>query len=333
MISFVVFAVVFFGAFVSTTGIHIEATPSSIVLGVTRHLDVKCVTTRERNSTMETLISLIISRSTNPPNTTFKELASLTMSTPVVQITDVSEINLTATGNIDNNGESYISLVWEYPDATKSGVYKCEARGIDHLGHNVYAQSTTLVSSTHPDVDTLSGQIKTLTSLIEQLTEDGKQQKKRLDSWSRRLEVARQNMFTISPIFNGRRYLLSRKHSSLTLDDAAAECNLFGGYVAEIDSDAEHKFIIEHLLATEHYLCVAIGAKFDVNENIWINTHSNTTVTYFNWLPGKPDRVPFADCLCLLPPAWFMHEMQCSFSGTDYSIGYICEVPEEDYAI
>ncbi|XP_059146617.1 uncharacterized protein LOC131934574 [Physella acuta] len=289
--------VVFLGAVVAVSGIHIDATPSNVVVGVTRYLDVKCSITRGDDSSMESLISLIISRSTNPQDTNFKELASLTMFTPEVQIKDISEVNITASGKIDNNGESYIKLLWEYPDATKSGVYQCEAHGIDHTGHPAYVNVTTLVSSTHPDVETLTGQIKTLTSLIEQLTKrqdnltlDETNLKGRVNSWNRRLEVARQNFFKISPVFNGRRYLLSKKQITFVVDDFVGECNLFGGYLAEIDSEAEYNFIIQHLLATDrNYYCALIGATDEGHENIWINKHSNTTVTFFKWPPGGPD--------------------------------------------
>ncbi|XP_059178940.1 uncharacterized protein LOC131958059 [Physella acuta] len=340
MLKAILFLLVFVSALVSASAIHIEATPSNVVVGVTRYLDVKCSITRGDESSMEGLISLIITRSTNPQGTSFKDLASLSMFTPEVQIKEVSEINITASGKIDNNGESYIKLLWEYPDAKKSGVYQCEAHGVDHTGHPVYVNLTTFVSSTHPDIETLSGQIQTLTSLIEHLTDkldnltrEETKLKSRVDSWSQRLEMARKNLYKISPVFNGRRYLLSRKYNSLVIDDSAADCNIFGGYLAEIDSEAEHNFIKEHLLNNVNDMYAMIGATDEGHENVWINRHSQTAVTYFRWYPGGPDSGNLQNCLCLNSTAWLMNDLQCSFTTNDFLYGYICEVPEDTYEI
>ncbi|XP_059146627.1 uncharacterized protein LOC131934584 [Physella acuta] len=311
--------------------IHIEANPNNVVIGMTRYLEVKCSITRGRGFSMDSLISIIISRSTNTELTNFKELASLTMFIQQVQIKDVSELNVLATGKIDNNGESYISLVWEYPDATKSGIYQCEAHGVDQTGHPAFVNSTVVVSNSRPDIESLAGEIKSLASMIEHLTYkmDILMHGQLLltnwrDSW---MSVAENMLFEKSFSYIDRRYLLSKTTRFSNSTNEESVCNFFGGYLLEIDTEEEHNFIITNVTSLAHgFARVHFSPTNEGHLNVWKNRHSNTTVTYFKWDTGYPTMASNLNCLILSPPTWLMREEYCNYFSEEYS-GYICEVP------
>ncbi|XP_059146630.1 uncharacterized protein LOC131934586 [Physella acuta] len=324
--------IVCIGSLSTASGIRMEAAPSHINIGVTRYLNVRCSTTRGDDSSMESLMSLIISRSKTSQDKDFQELASMTTFTPMVQIKDVLEVNMTASGNIDNNEQSYIDLVWEYPDVTKIGVYKCEAHGVDHTGHPAYVNTTVVVSSTHPDCEPVLEQVKTQAAVIEQLTS----KVDNLTSTARELNQQLKQLlgkdltsiYKISPGYNGKIYLFSVKYNTLSAGNSAVVCNTFGGYLVEIDSEQEYNFIIQNLPANEGYSFFYVGATDFGHENVWIYVHTNTSVTYLNWRPGDPDGRNVQNCLTLFTPTWLMADAECSYTRESLNMGYICEVPE-----
>ncbi|XP_059178920.1 uncharacterized protein LOC131958037 [Physella acuta] len=334
MLTCVLSAVAFLGAVV--TGIHFQASPNIVVVGVTRYLELKCGTTRGEDSSIESLISIIISRTANPQDTTFKELASLTMFTPEVQITDVSEVNLISSGNIDNNGESYIRLVWEFPGADKAGNYKCDVNGVDHIGHPIYFNSAVMISSRHPDVETVAAQIKNLTLLVENVNSYMNLLKDeeillKVRKWDERIEAAKHSFFTISEAYDGRRYYLSKLNRLQVAEDAEAMCKLFGGYLTEVDSFQEHEFIIQFLtkFASVGYYTILTGGTDEAHENVWINRRNNTPVAYIKWGIHQPDGATTSNCLVLYSPNWYMADYPCSLFENSFSTGYLCEIPDK----
>ncbi|XP_059143398.1 uncharacterized protein LOC131930791 [Physella acuta] len=101
-------------------------------------------------------------------------------------------------------------------------------------------------------------------------------------------------------------------------DEKAAEvCRSgLGGYLLEINS-------------LEEYLMIQVrGANDKSLENKWINGHSNTRVTYFDWGPDQPHGGLAKNCLAL----WHsetdgikMADIPCSMNPEAYTTYFICE--------
>lgn len=118
---------------------------------------------------MESIISLVIFRSDGSQNAIFKELASINGFHTDCQVIQYVKDNETSKGKIDNNSLSYLTLVWEFPDASKAGVYVCQANGVDFYGHPLSKNTTVTVQSAHPGVDTLVNQMVNFTSQMEKM--------------------------------------------------------------------------------------------------------------------------------------------------------------------
>ncbi|XP_059178975.1 uncharacterized protein LOC131958114 [Physella acuta] len=151
----------------TSNGLSLEVTPSNVVAGLTRHLEVYCSTSIAIASSLASLISLIISRSSTNQSS-FTELASINVFTSDSQVMlDVSDV--TTSGKIDNNGLSYIKLNWEFPDSNTSGIYRCDVNGVDRTGHPVNIHTSRTTTFVKPDIPILVAQIQTLTKSVENI--------------------------------------------------------------------------------------------------------------------------------------------------------------------
>ncbi|XP_059146606.1 uncharacterized protein LOC131934565 [Physella acuta] len=298
-------------------GLQIEATPTTMLIGLTTTLEVKCHTFINSSTQMESLISLIITRSGHGPS---KELASINVFSPGSHVVDVSNETLTGSGNIDNLGESYLRLVWRFPDVNKRGLYACEAHGVSHTGHPVTLTSTISVNSSIPTTGQLVNEIQNLTLEIDTLKTN--------------LDLIQTDMFSISPPFNGHHYLLSNRLYTFKVESAEAMCELFGGYLVEIDSRDEHQFLINFLTNEKNKLNFSIamtGLSDELQEKVWVNRHSKTVANYTHWYSSEPNGGRSQNCVVLYSPTWLMVDDPCSHTMSDFSfkLTYLCEVPDQ----
>ncbi|XP_059146605.1 uncharacterized protein LOC131934564 [Physella acuta] len=303
--------------------LQIDAMPTSVVIGLTTTLEVKCHTFNNNSSQMESLMSLIITRSGHGPD---KELASINAFSPEGHVVDTSNETLTASGKIDNLGESYLRLVWRFPDVNKRGLYACEAHGVSHTGHPVSLTSTISVTNSYPETDEL-------VDLIKNLTLESEYDKERCPSnLKSNQELIKNYMFTISPPYNGRHYLLSSRLYTYQVESAEAMCELLGGYLVEIDSAEEHQFLINFLNDESkklNFIVTMTGLSDEEQEIVWVNRHSKTVARYTNWLANKPNGGRSENCVVLYQPSWLMTDDPCSLTRSDFALKltYLCEVP------
>ncbi|XP_059178888.1 uncharacterized protein LOC131958018 [Physella acuta] len=330
--------------FSSTYGLSLTVTPAVLEIGITQKLEVNCSTTVNTGSTMVSLISLIISRSSTNQSS-FTELASINVFTSDNQVMlDVSDV--TASGKIDNNGLSYIKLNWEFPDSNISGIYRCEANGVDRAGHPVNLNKLQLLSFVEPDINSLVRQVQYLTSYIEnvyarlelnnfnltaQINEINinlRNLKSTKSLHRKRLETMKYLLFNESSIFEDHYYLLSSKLWTTTPETAAAICSLFGGYLVEIDTSSEFQFVQQFMTVNASYYIILTGGTDEAVEGQWVNRYSGSAVGYLEWASGEPNNGILAYCLYLWGDYnWQMADDMCYKLHKIHNIGYMCEVP------
>ncbi|XP_059146616.1 uncharacterized protein LOC131934573 [Physella acuta] len=326
---FLFFFFVILASIEAGAGISLLATPGTLVIGLTKTLEVKCQTTTDGNSSFASLISLIVSRKSGN-STVSKELCTINVFNQNGQAVDVSDENITVSGKIGNNGVSYLSLVWENPDFSQAGEYKCEGNGVDAMGHPVLSNTTTMVTSSIADDDTVTNHVQNLTSKIDHLTSLVEEILAKQDATKTKLEVIKNTVFKISSLYHGSRYLLSPLLNTIIDKHASAMCQLFNGYLAEIDSSSEFQFVVDFVYSDPRYSGVLLGATDEHQEDVWVNRHSQTPAGYLHWAPGSPKFSRLQNCLYLWYYGRTMIDGMCEYVPHDFSstYGYLCEVQE-----
>ncbi|XP_059146614.1 uncharacterized protein LOC131934572 [Physella acuta] len=322
-------------------GLQIEATPTTLVIGLTTTLEVTCHTFINSSTQMESLISLIITRSGHGPS---KELASINVFSPGGHVVDVSNETLTGSGKIDNMGESYLHLAWRFPDVNKRGIYACVAHGVSHTGHPVTLTSTISVNSSNPATGQLVNEIHNLTLELDtcetkylDLSEvlfEFKNMSLEFETFKANLDLIKTNMFSISPPYNGHHYLLSNRLHTYDVKSGEALCELFGGYLVEINSRDEHQFLINFLTNENNKLvfnAAMTGLSDELQENVWVNRHSKTVANYTHWYSGEPSGGQSQNCVVLYSTTMLMIDDPCAATMSDnsFKLTYLCEVPDQ----
>ncbi|XP_059178915.1 uncharacterized protein LOC131958031 [Physella acuta] len=314
----------------SVLGLDIQAAPTKVDIGVTRYLTIKCLAPKESSSSMESLISLVISRSDGPQNAIFKELASINVfhvDGQVIQNTNEIE---TSEGKIDNDGLSYLTLVWEFPDTNKAGVYMCLANGVDFSGHPFVINTTVTVQSAYPGVDTIVNQVRNLTLQVEQMNILLNGVENFREMWVGRLQRMKSVIFSYNTFHNGHRYYLSHAHGVVIVHEAAAVCEMFGGYLVEIDSAEEYAFLKSFLNNHTNFRWVFTGVNDEQTDNQWINTHAGSVASsYFQFYTGEPNGGRTENCLGFFQgyPVQ-MTDLPCTYKRDIFDLGFMCEIVE-----
>ncbi|KAK6963505.1 nucleolar pre-ribosomal-associated protein 1 [Biomphalaria glabrata] len=308
--------------------------PPTLTVGLSRNLKVECLYLQGQNPAMSYLMSLSLYQAADKTESDFSFIASINSFDSDVQAENVEDSNAKFSGQINNKNESFLRVVWEFPKLNRSGVYKCEANGINTLGKAVTLSSTAVVIGVRPDNEQLVHTLQKLTQNMENLqsrmnsTED---HVRILDNFNK-LKSSEQNnltnaLFVVTPSFQGKRYLLIKNQLYITANLAEVLCGVFGGYLVEIDSNEEYRFIRDHLLSLHMFYCVLTGATDEKQEGVWINRYSKTPAKYLNWGPGEPNGRGKTNCQSYgyYVDSWYMNDIPCSLLA-DCPVGFICEV-------
>ncbi|CAL1528793.1 unnamed protein product [Lymnaea stagnalis] len=144
-----------------------------------------------------------------------------------------------------------------------------------------------------------------------------------------RFDSATHAHFSVSPAHNGRRYYLSRASNFLVFNEVDTVCALYGGYLAEVDDNAEFQFIKSFLAAYPQYTGVLCSGTDEVTESHWVNVRSKTQVNYIRWGPHDPNGGRKENCLFFWQKGgWYMADWICPRGKVGHDIGYLCEIPE-----
>ena len=88
-------------------------------------------------------------------------------------------------------------------------------------------------------------------------------------------------------LFDNHCYLIVEEFK--TLDDASDYCGNISGYLIEIDTDAEYKFVEDHLIFSENSGHSWVGATYRVCGKKYKYMNSRKEVQWSFWAPGEPE--------------------------------------------
>ncbi|CAL1527815.1 unnamed protein product [Lymnaea stagnalis] len=321
---------------VTRAALQIEVNPAKVQLGVTKDLQVRCTFTAGKIPTITRLFYLLISHSnatTEEPD--FQYLALINLFDG--QINVFSQEFTSANGYINTRGESFIAVVWKDPKSTTAGAYRCDANGVDFIGRPRTLSETATVEAASPGVDVFLKEMANLTSHLahlERTVSEFREQTANLrlfqDTMKSRLALVLKSMFDESEVFMGRRYYLSKDVTSFAPSTGGAACAMFGGYLAEIESNDEFQFLREFIIVSNRNMSVVMTGATDANEEgHWILSQSRADLEVFNWAEGEPDEGTHANCQGFSRDGdWYMADTSCVKHSPANDVGYICEIPE-----
>ncbi|KAH9500431.1 nucleolar pre-ribosomal-associated protein 1 [Bulinus truncatus] len=306
---------------VSAGEVTLSIDPPEILLELTSSLDVTCTFQRTATS-MSSILSIVISHSnTTADPTALNYIASINEMEGQAHIIDkdVTEIS----GSINNNGESFLRFSIPISGLGTSGIYQCDVMGFDHAGKPINITNSSTVEVVEPDLRSLFNEMKRIKTTTEK-------QQKSINSLNSRLEAMKQSMFHTSQPYNNHRYYLIKGLQYFIYSEAQAVCELYGGYLVELDSHEEYIFVrdfIQHINVTP---LVMTGATDADQEGIWVNQHYNATAGQtFDWAPGEPKDGSANNCQCYGQPSFLLYDCNCDFTNKNiHEAGYMCEIPE-----
>lgn len=260
-------------------------------------------------------MSLIISHAQQINGTKFHELASIN-GFDGNHVSQLSNTTATATGHMGLFHDPYLALEWTNPSAHESGFYQCTANGMDEVGHLAKASKSVQVTSASGP-GTAANNSATNSDLQIKIDE--------LTNRVLSLEKTKLRLFNISEEFNGSKYYLSSQFWK-NVDVAEALCQVYGGYLAEINNAAEYGFIKNFLNPFLGVDRVLVGASDELTEGQWYYRYSKHTVMFTNWNTGEPN-TDSNDCMILYGfNDWKMQDFPCYDDDQELQRYFLCEI-------
>lgn len=139
--------------------------PPVIEIGFTNSFAVECFVSGDGSPSVVYVDSVIISRTDENSTDTFKEMASIQAF--IGHVVELSAENSTVSGAINGTHLSYLRLTWDNPSFDRAGLYRCEASGVDAVGHRYTFESVSKVSVETPDVDLFLMEMQSLMQTVE----------------------------------------------------------------------------------------------------------------------------------------------------------------------
>ncbi|CAL1546032.1 unnamed protein product [Lymnaea stagnalis] len=305
----------------AVSGIQFSVQPTTIEIGLTPRLDVRCSLSHGVDTELASLVSLFISRSPDTDTLNFQEIASI--NTFSGNVSNVLHSGAAVSGFINNAGQSSLSMHWTYPSLQEAGIYKCVANGVDGAGHSLSVASSSVVAIEQPSMSQVVDELRKMKLNIDNALANSCIS----GCWHSRLEQMKKARFEISSLYQGHRYLLSLNDNGLSAWSAEESCELYGGYLAEVDDDPELQFMQGFIRAhsTAGHKMVLIGGRHTTGG--WAFSRSGQPLTFTKWSHGMPDGK--FNCLYLWSGSgWLMYDLACLLVDVTYYPRYLCEVPE-----
>jgi len=127
----------------SSTSLHMTATPGTMAPGFTKHLAINCSFDHSTDHNFGTLLNVIVSKETATSGH-YTDVASLSpFGRGQLEVKD--NLGSDVTGHFNNIGVSFVSFEWTDPMSIVEGNYRCEALGMDNLGHPKTSYATVSV--------------------------------------------------------------------------------------------------------------------------------------------------------------------------------------------
>ncbi|GFR60511.1 C-type lectin-related protein 1 [Elysia marginata] len=128
--------------------------------------------------------------------------------------------------------------------------------------------------------------------------------------------------FDIIGLFRGNRYYVSKTEARFDIWSADTQCSKLGGYLVEIDDQAEFDFVVKGLRKLTADRFYTGGNDIDTH-GVWKFWHNKRPVAQFgNWYADTPDNYGGdQDCIEIKPAySYKFNDIECDEKGK-----YICE--------
>ena len=127
--------------------------------------------------------------------------------------------------------------------------------------------------------------------------------------------------FDVSREFKGKYYLAS-KTANFDIVTADATCAAYGGYLAELDDEAEYDFVSNFIRSLGESIHFGVGVNDIDVEGSYRFYRSKKAITFSRWAPGEPaNRKNGEHCAAIHPGVHGYFDAPCSFGAK-----FICEV-------
>jgi len=259
----------------ATENVAIVATPEAIHDGFTSSLNVNCSFSPTPGSDFSTVMSLILSKTASPQDDVYDEIATISAASPsVVEVKD-SFGSQEISGHFQQHkqGVSFISYSWSYPTSDVQGRYKCQAYGIDQHGHPRVSEAVTEVVEAEVDLKAIMDKMKNMDLAL-------KDQQAKIDDLTSQVNRSWSTVFQARSSYGGHSYFLS-KPVVRGVDAAIAMCQNYGGYLMEVNDDAEMKFaqqFVKSQLSADNSHHVFLGATDEGSDRTWTFLSSGTVM-------------------------------------------------------
>ncbi|XP_059145689.1 uncharacterized protein LOC131932793 [Physella acuta] len=310
--------------------VQLSANPGVIDPGVTS-LTVRCDVNQSSQSNMSAILSIIVSRAANG-SSTYTDLASV-VTFLGQKVNVLSSEGLTANGSVQDAGHSFLELHWNQPTEAQAGHYLCTVQGPDAVGHNIDWIAETDVTATHPGNNQLLDKIlqldldlKLANEKLANLTRDFTSITQDLLHYNTAREKDMQQ-FLFSPGFlhNNSTIAVSRNRNS-NIGAAENLCQIYGGYLVEIDDAAEYTALVAYLNNISDIKSVYIGIYRDVQTGEYKFRRSGKTAPVLVWADNM-QRDYVDDDICVLMLKIHQWKMLVSLCG-DNNLA-VCEFPRD----
>ncbi|CAL1541105.1 unnamed protein product, partial [Lymnaea stagnalis] len=324
----------------SVSGLVVEVTPGVFDPDGSRSLTVNCTFSRGVRDDVTAVVSLIVSRSQYSSSDTFIDLASINEYSSN-QVNVFGSENTTATGSIDPQKNSFISLYWDSPSTREAGNYRCSAQGITSVGHSIVETEdaevrlllrpddhqlnrTKLLQDRLKSIDLRLSEFKNSTDKeMSALKQDITKSDTFIAEIRRRFETIQSTLFDRPVRYENSRYYVSKHNWRYpSLDESM--CDLLGGSLLEISDVNEFKAVSDFLRNDSAFDGVLTGGSHEDKEGAYVFMGSGREMVYKNWAPGEPKGTRDENCVVLLKQyGWQMAVKPCFDNRLNYR--FVCE--------
>jgi len=255
--------------------------------GLTKTLDVNCTFTK--HSDISTIRSIILSKTQSLQSGVYSQLASITAASGN-QLVVKDSLGAQVAGKLVASGTSFIAYQWVYPTDVVCGTFQCEAFAMDNLGHPRIKSADVEVRETRVDVDMILDKM----AAMEHRLDDQDQQ---LSQLTQHINDSRETISQYTSQFNNHTYVISHE-TEANFMVANTYCRLVGGYLVEVNDQAELDFLSNFLqdnLSLYKRSAMVAGTDWG-HEGNW-TFPSNDDFVYLDWADRKPAGTTYLNCI------------------------------------
>ncbi|GFN97586.1 Cd209 antigen [Plakobranchus ocellatus] len=235
------------------------------------------------------------------------------------------ESELTASGHINQGGESAVIAQYKEPNNGYCFYYKCLIEGTDKKGqHRSYTRTIQDVCKKNKAKKCCADLEEKISNITEEIKNNAQAS---LDLGPKFLEAANKLAsidrvtYSVSSVYKDRVYIATRVDAPFNITAAGQECEDAGGYLVEIDDREEQDFV--GAFGAQAGRIVLTGENDIETEGSFVHYQSKKPMPDLLWYRGNPDNYgpePGEDCVNVYKAG--LNDINCNYRGK-----FMCEIP------